>query len=141
MRWSQGVTEAGSSGAALYNESRQLVGILSGGEASCANPNGRDHFARLDAAWTASSLPTGQLKAHLDPDNSGTRSVNGKYQSSSAVPVATTPAPTPEPGSVSQPSSGTPAVAPSSSGGGGGGSMGLGLVAGLAPLGLRRRVG
>lgn len=140
VRWSQGVTEAGSSGAALYNESRQLVGILSGGEASCANPNGRDYYARLEAAWVANADADGQLKAHLDPDNSGTMSLNGKYQSSRAVPVATTPAPTPEPSSVSQPSSGTPAVAPSSSGGGGGGSMGLGLMAALALLGLRRRV-
>ena len=69
VKWSAGTTEAGSSGGGLWNSSHRLIGVLSGGSASCGNPGGTDYFARLDRGWTASSRTDGQLKAHLDPDN------------------------------------------------------------------------
>lgn len=65
VRWAQGTTETGSSGAGLWNEQRQLVGILSGGDASCANVAGSDYFGRLDLAWENG------LRVHLDPANTG----------------------------------------------------------------------
>ena len=71
VQWSRGVTEQGSSGAGLWDQNHYLVGVLSGGDSSCENPSGNDFFGRLNAAWTANPTPDGQLKANLDPDNTG----------------------------------------------------------------------
>lgn len=81
VRWAQGVTEGGSSGSGLWSQNRQIVGVLSYGDTSCDNPNGTDVYGRLDAAWTASPQPAGQLKAHLDPDNSGVTILDGRGNS------------------------------------------------------------
>lgn len=76
--WSQGTTEQGSSGSGLWNGNHRLVGVLSGGGASCSDPEAPDFFGRLEAAWTAGSADNAQLKAHLDPDNTGITSLPGK---------------------------------------------------------------
>lgn len=68
VHWSSGTTEGGSSGGGLWNTAHQLIGVLSGGTASCTNPNGADFFGRLERAWTANDARDGQLKAHLDPN-------------------------------------------------------------------------
>ena len=78
IRWAQGTTEVGSSGSGLFNQSRRLVGVLSGGDASCSNPGGTDYFGRLVRAWQAGNTSSGQLKAWLDPDNSGRVSLCGQ---------------------------------------------------------------
>lgn len=65
VSFSQGVTEAGSSGSALFNQDQQVVGVLSGGSTSCANPDGQDFFGRLDVAWTHG------LSQFLDPGSTG----------------------------------------------------------------------
>jgi lysyl endopeptidase len=70
VTWRQGVTEAGSSGSGLWNASRELVGVLSGGNSSCATPDGRDFYGRLERAYSSSPY----LAAALDPiDNGQTR--------------------------------------------------------------------
>lgn len=74
--WSSGVTEQGSSGSGLWNQNRQLVGVLSGGSSDCngAEGNGQtDFYGRLDAAWNE-----GGLKAELDAGNSGATELEGK---------------------------------------------------------------
>lgn len=54
-----GTTEAGSSGSGLWSRGNGLlVGVLSGGSSSCANPGGYDCYGRLSAAWDLDS-PTG----------------------------------------------------------------------------------
>lgn len=81
VTYSQGVTEGGSSGSALYDQNHQLVGQLSGGKSACvaAVSNGQpDIYGRTNAAWTASSSPCGQLKASLDADGTGTLTLAGK---------------------------------------------------------------
>ncbi len=70
VQWASGTTEPGSSGGGLWNSSHHLIGLLSGGLASCSNQSGFDYFARLDRGWTAAMATDRQLKAHLDPDNS-----------------------------------------------------------------------
>lgn len=70
VQWAIGTTEPGSSGGGLWDASHRLIGLLSGGLASCGNPTGFDYFARLDRGWTAAPAADRQLKAHLDPDNS-----------------------------------------------------------------------
>ena len=77
VHWSSGTTEGGSSGGGLWNAAHQLIGVLSGGTASCENPNGADYFGRLDRAWTANDASNGQLKAHLDPNGSCIAAVPG----------------------------------------------------------------
>lgn len=67
VRWSSGTTEPGSSGGGLWNASRQLIGVLSGGQASCTSRGDPDYYSRLDRGWLAQSARGGQLKAHLDP--------------------------------------------------------------------------
>ncbi len=75
--WEQGTTEQGSSGGGLWNQDHQVVGVLSGGNASCSNIGGEDYFARLSEGFTANSAASGQLKAWLDPGDTGTRSLTG----------------------------------------------------------------
>lgn len=87
--WAEGTTEPGSSGAGLWSQGRRVVGVLSGGDASCGNPNGPDYFGRLDVGWTASTQSRGQLAAHLDPDGCGIRAIDGiDADTVNAVPSA-----------------------------------------------------
>ncbi len=58
VQWDSGVTEPGSSGAPLYNASRQLVGVLSGGFSACNTPLGFDQYGRFDRAFTLLDLDT-----------------------------------------------------------------------------------
>jgi len=78
VNWTRGTTEGGSSGSALWNQNKQVVGVLSGGGASCSTPGEPDFFGRLERGWTASSAASGQLKAHLDPINTGCLQLSSK---------------------------------------------------------------
>lgn len=111
IRWSSGTTEGGSSGSGLFNQNRQIVGVLSGGGASCSTRNEPDFFGRLERGWVANSASTGQLKAHLDPINTGCLQLNSKNPGS-AAPLGTctaSPSPSPTP---------TPPTTPAALGGG-----------------------
>jgi hypothetical protein len=73
-QWELGVTEPGSSGSALYNETGHLIGMLSGGRAACngtANNGLEDYYGRFDVAWDFGSSQSSRLKERLDPSNSG----------------------------------------------------------------------
>ena len=94
VQWSAGVTEPGSSGGGLYNSTHHLIGVLSGGNASCANPGGADYFARIDRAWTANANPGGQLKAHLDPDGTCIAEIPGLDPQANPNPAPITSGPT-----------------------------------------------
>lgn len=48
--WDAGTTEPGSSGSGLWNQHKQLVGQLYGGQASCAN-SVNDYYGRLGVSW------------------------------------------------------------------------------------------
>lgn len=113
VNWSQGTTERGSSGSGLWNQDHRLIGVLSGGEASCNNTGGNDFYGRLDVAWTAEANADGQLKAHLDPDNTGVQSVPGRDPTRPAQPIASpAPAPAPNPTTPSStPSKGSSSLA------------------------------
>ncbi|MES0873581.1 trypsin-like serine peptidase [Sinimarinibacterium thermocellulolyticum] len=123
VTWNQGTTEQGSSGSGLWNQNRQIVGVLSGGSASCNNLDAPDFYARLDRQWLAKPQASGQLKVWLDPANTGQRQVAGKNPNATPTP---TPSPTPTP------------TAPAS-GGSGGGNLGLPLLGALLGFGLLRR--
>ena len=57
MRWTDGTTEAGSSGSGIFTYNAagayyELRGGLEGGAASCDNPSGLDRFSRMDMLFT-----------------------------------------------------------------------------------------
>ncbi|WP_312835306.1 trypsin-like peptidase domain-containing protein [Comamonas sp.] len=51
VRWSQGTTEGGSSGSALFRDGR-VIGNLYGGGASCQAPNASDFYGRFDKVFS-----------------------------------------------------------------------------------------
>ncbi len=57
QRWEAGVTENGSSGGPLFNTDKKLIGMLTGGVATCANPV-RDYFSRFDLSWDSGIITT-----------------------------------------------------------------------------------
>lgn len=116
--WNSGVTERGSSGSGLWNQNRQLVGVLSGGASDCngASGNGEpDLYGRFEIA-----LKNG-FAQDLDPTGSGTTQLSGLDSSTSTGGGTTTGGSTP-----------TPAAD-----GGGGSSLGPALLA-LLLLACRR---
>lgn len=123
VTWASGATEGGSSGSGLYDEQKRLIGVLSGGNSACSgtqNNGGSDFFGRLDAAWTAGSASSAQLKAHLDPTGSGCLTLDGKEAGAG-------------------PNGGCGSA--NATAGGGGGALGYALLAVLLAAGtLRRRM-
>ncbi|MUU77027.1 T9SS type A sorting domain-containing protein [Winogradskyella endarachnes] len=79
--WELGVTEQGSSGSGLFNESGELIGMLSGGAAACngTSNNGQyDFYGRFGVAWDYGTTSATRLKDWLDPANTGVTSI-GQY--------------------------------------------------------------
>lgn len=75
-----GVTEGGSSGSPIYNSNGQLIGQLTGGDASCANPTGPDYYGKFAYSWAANSTADStMLKPWLDPDNTGILEIGGGF--------------------------------------------------------------
>lgn len=52
VNWSQGTTEGGSSGSALFRNGK-VVGTLYGGSAVCTNKSSSDFYGRFDVAYNA----------------------------------------------------------------------------------------
>lgn len=77
LRWEQGVTESGSSGGPLFDNNKNVIGTLTGGEATCKNPV-NDYFNRFSMSWDYRADTTKQLKYWLDPVKSGVQVLNGK---------------------------------------------------------------
>ncbi|MDR1757767.1 MAG: T9SS type A sorting domain-containing protein [Bacteroidales bacterium] len=77
--YNQGVTEAGSSGSALFDANGLLVGQLYGGNSSCNYASGTDSYGRIGYSWTngSQSDDAKKLQPWLDPDNTGTMTVDG----------------------------------------------------------------
>lgn len=81
------VTESGSSGSPLFNESGLIVGALSGGASYCTALFNPDFYGKLSYAWDQYTMenpnltpPYGaayRLKEILDPLNKGVKSING----------------------------------------------------------------
>ena len=54
VRWTQGLTEGGSSGSGLFlNNGHYLIGQLYGGSSECNVSNGPDFYGRFDTAYNA----------------------------------------------------------------------------------------
>jgi len=75
-----GVTEGGSSGSSLYNSKGQIIGILSGGSATCDSPSSSDLFGKINYGWTSEgNNPNQQLKYWLDSSSTNYNNINGSY--------------------------------------------------------------
>lgn len=74
--WDLGTTEGGSSGSALFNADKRIVGTLHGGFAACGN-NDADYYGRLFVAWTGGGTDVTRLSNHLDPIAGGAETLNG----------------------------------------------------------------
>lgn len=75
--WDEGLTENGSSGSALFNQDRKIIGALSGGysDVSCEE-RGYDAFYRLGVVWKDNYKRNG-LNSPLDPTQSGALTCDG----------------------------------------------------------------
>ena len=51
VAWSSGVVEGGSSGSALFDNGKYVVGQLYGGSSSCSNPAAGDSYGRFDVSY------------------------------------------------------------------------------------------
>ncbi len=75
-KWEIGTTEAGSSGGALFNQNKLLIGTLTGGTSKCSDPT-NDLFAMLNKQWDTNKSTGYQLKYWLDPINTGATELAG----------------------------------------------------------------
>lgn len=84
--WSDGVTEGGSSGSPLFNQSGYLIGTLTGGWSACTvngagtgtGPNEPDVYGKVSSHWTSNgSTNDKQLKPWL-AGTSSTTSLTGR---------------------------------------------------------------
>ena len=81
QNWDVGTTEGGSSGSALLTQdTKRIVGTLSGGDALCAGPvnnGGQDYFGRLFTGWEGDGFAGARLREHLDPTGTGAAVLDG----------------------------------------------------------------
>lgn len=73
-KWEAGTTEAGSSGGPLFSDKKLLIGSLTGGTSTCTDPTD-DLFSMFSKQWNHYSASGMQLKAWLDPDNTGAQEI------------------------------------------------------------------
>jgi len=87
-----GVTEGGSSGSPLFNNSNgRIVGTLTGGSSFCTALSSPDYYGKMSYHWTSNGTPANeQLKTFLDPGNTGLLVLNGSSDpcSSPQAPIA-----------------------------------------------------
>lgn len=74
--WESGTTEAGSSGAPIFDVSGKIRGTLTGGLAKCDNPV-KDYFQMFSHSWKDFPNPERQLAVWLDPLNKTNGSLEG----------------------------------------------------------------
>ncbi len=74
-----GVTEGGSSGSPLFNNSSgRIIGTLTGGGSFCTALTTPDRYGKMSYHWTSNGTPNNErLKTYLDPGNTGLLVLNG----------------------------------------------------------------
>ena len=78
VTWNSGTTEPGSSGSGIWNPNTHLLmGMLSGGDASCSTPNDPDCYGKFSVAWDGGSTSS-RLRDWLDPGNTAAFTVPGR---------------------------------------------------------------
>jgi hypothetical protein len=73
-----GSTENGSSGGPLFDTANRIIGTLSGGGAVCSEYI-FDYYQKFSHCWNDYPSSDEQLKAWLDPDNTGTLVIDNYF--------------------------------------------------------------
>ncbi|MEM1214694.1 MAG: cadherin-like domain-containing protein, partial [Bacteroidota bacterium] len=76
--WDVGTTEGGSSGSPLFDQNERVVGQLHGGGAACGN-NLSDWYGSIAVSWDAGNNASARLRDWLDPANTGTLVIDGRW--------------------------------------------------------------
>jgi len=88
LKWSEGVSEGGSSGSPLFNSNKQIIGTLTGGASACTvggagpgtGPNESDAYGKFSYHWANNgSYDIYKLQPRLDPSETGLTSLPGFY--------------------------------------------------------------
>lgn len=77
--WDIGTTEGGSSGSPLFDINKRVVGQLHGGASSCNN-NSYDSYGWFYTSWEGGGTDNTRLRNWLDPDDTGTLTLDGRTQ-------------------------------------------------------------
>lgn len=73
-----GVTEGGSSGSPLFDQSGRIIGALTGGSSSCSQREEPDFYGKFSYSWESNGTDAAnQLAPWLDPDNTGLEFLGG----------------------------------------------------------------
>lgn len=76
--WCRGITEKGSSGSPLINNSRHIIGQLHGGNSRCTALDSADWYGKFSVSWNNSSTNSKRrLSDWLDPNNTGVTVLDG----------------------------------------------------------------
>jgi hypothetical protein len=79
--WDIGVTEGGSSGSAIFDFNKRVVGQLLGGSSGCGSTDQSDIYGKIAYSWDQGGTSAQRrLKDWLDPNNTGTLTADGKFQ-------------------------------------------------------------
>lgn len=96
VNWSEtqnghGATEGGSSGSPLLNSDGQIIGTLTGGDASCQFPDDPDWYGKFSYHWESNGNDsTTNLKYWLDPLETNLKTLDGTSINTSDVIAAFT---------------------------------------------------
>lgn len=82
------ITEGGSSGSPLFNENKLVVGSLTGGNSSCAEPDGSNLYGKLSYHWNQYPTDSTRMDIYLDPVGKGSaETLAGTYGGTSLSDV------------------------------------------------------
>lgn len=76
LSYDVGAFEIGSSGGALLDQNRRVVGQLHGGTSNCSSTTA--YFGRLHLSWEGGGTPATRLRDWLDPDDTGVVTLDGR---------------------------------------------------------------
>ena len=81
-----GVTEGGSSGSPIFDQTGHILGSLTGGDSSCDSLADPDYFSKFSYSWDKNgTAASAQLGPWLDPENTGTTVIPGSYNNNLVV--------------------------------------------------------
>ena len=78
LSWDEGGTADGSSGSAIFNSNKQLVGNNTGSDGPDCSP-GPDLYGKFSLSWNGGNNASRRLMDWLDPDNTGVVAIDGIY--------------------------------------------------------------
>lgn len=87
--WDFGTTQPGSSGSALFDNNKRVIGNLYGGWAACnglTNNGGDDIYGIFGISWRLGETPSERLKEWLDPLNTNAMYIDGYNPNIPTVP-------------------------------------------------------